>query len=86
MPGDPAVEPIEERLAQQPPITVPTVVLHGSDNGVHPVASDDTERRSFTGEYERRVIPRVGHNLPQEIPAGFSDAVLSLARRSGVSA
>lgn len=76
--GDPALEDIERRLEQRPPITVPTVVLHGSDNGVSPVASSESHRRHFTGPYERRVIPDVGHNLPQEAPAEFAAAVLSL--------
>ncbi len=76
--GDPALEDIERRLVAQPPIGVPTVVLHGRDNGVHPVASSESHEGRFTGGYERRVIPRVGHNLPQEAPAEFAAAVLSL--------
>ena len=76
--GDPALEDIERRLESQPAITVPTVVLHGSDNGVSPVASSEAHRRHFTGPYERRVIPQVGHNLPQEAPGDFAGAVLSL--------
>jgi pimeloyl-ACP methyl ester carboxylesterase len=77
-PGDPAVEKTEERLAARPPITVPTIVLHGHANGVLPVASSERDRRYFTGRYERRVIASAGHNLPQEAPAEFADAVLAL--------
>jgi pimeloyl-ACP methyl ester carboxylesterase len=78
-PGDPSVEDSERRLAAQPPITVPTIVLHGHDNGVSPVASSERHARLFKGPYERRVVPGVGHNLPQEAPAEFAAAVLALA-------
>ena len=77
-PGDPAVGATEHRLAARPPITVPTVVLHGEDNGVTPARSSADHRSLFTGPYERRVIPVVGHNVPQETPREFADAILSL--------
>jgi pimeloyl-ACP methyl ester carboxylesterase len=77
-PGDPTVEKTEDRLAAHPPIAVPTVVLHGGDNGVSPAKSSEQHVRSFTGGYERRVIPGVGHNVPQEAPREFAEAVLSL--------
>lgn len=76
--GDPALEDIDRRLDGQPAIGVPTVVVHGSDNSVSPVASSESHQRYFTGPYERRVIPRAGHNVPQEAPAEFAAAVLSL--------
>jgi pimeloyl-ACP methyl ester carboxylesterase len=76
--GDPALEETERRLATRPKIVVPTVVLHGHDNGVSPVLSSEGHAGSFTGRYERRVIPHVGHNIPQEAPRDFADAVLSL--------
>jgi pimeloyl-ACP methyl ester carboxylesterase len=78
VPGDPAVEDTERRLGGQPPITVPTVSLHGSDNGVSPPSTSERHARFFTGPYERRLIPGVGHNLPQEAPRDFAAAVLSL--------
>jgi pimeloyl-ACP methyl ester carboxylesterase len=77
-PGDPAVEDTERRLGGQPPITVPTVALHGSDNGVSPAVTSERHARFFKGPYERRLIPGVGHNLPQEAPGDFAAAVLSL--------
>jgi pimeloyl-ACP methyl ester carboxylesterase len=85
VPGDPAVEKTEERLAARPPITVPTVVLHGGDNAVSPARSSEQHARFFTGRYERRLIPRVGHNVPQEAPREFAEAVLSLGVRQAVS-
>jgi pimeloyl-ACP methyl ester carboxylesterase len=77
-PGDPALEDIERRLAAQPAITVPTIVLHGIDNGVSPPAESDRDARHFKGPYERRLIPGVGHNLPAEAPRDFAAAVLAL--------
>jgi pimeloyl-ACP methyl ester carboxylesterase len=77
-PGDPALEPIERRLAAQPKITVPTVVLHGQGDGVHPARSSERHSTFFTGPYRRRVIPLVGHNVPQEAPKETSEAVLQL--------
>jgi pimeloyl-ACP methyl ester carboxylesterase len=78
VPGDPGVEDTERRLAAQPPITVPAIVLHGHDNGVSPVAGSERHTRHFKGPYERRVIANVGHNLPQEAPGEFAAAVLAL--------
>ena len=82
-PGDPALEPIERRLAQQPVITVPTMVLHGDDDGVAPASQSERDARHFTGPYVRQVVPGVGHNLPQEAPGSFALAVLSLLRQDG---
>lgn len=80
VPGDPSVAGTEEKLARKPPISVPTIVLHGHDNGVLPVESSEAHREFFTSDYERRVIPTAGHNLPQEAPDEFSAAVLSVAK------
>ena len=76
--GDPAVESTEQRLVDRPPITVPTVSLHGGHNGVAPAPSAERSRHLFTGEFTRQVIPGVGHNVPQESPRPFADAILSL--------
>jgi pimeloyl-ACP methyl ester carboxylesterase len=77
-PGDPALEPIEQRLAAQPKIPVPTIVLHGEASGVGPPAQSEQHPRHFTGPYQRRVIPVAGHYLPAEAPRQFADAVLAL--------
>jgi pimeloyl-ACP methyl ester carboxylesterase len=76
--GDPKVEDLERQLIAQPPITVPTIVLHGSDNGVTPLEASQRHDQFFKAHYERRVVSGVGHNLPQEAPQDFSAAVLSL--------
>jgi pimeloyl-ACP methyl ester carboxylesterase len=78
--GDPALEPIEQRLASQPAIAVPAIVLHGASSGIQPPAGSEAHARLFTGPYQRRVLPKIGHNLPQEAPHVVADAVLELAR------
>lgn len=79
-PGDPALEPIERRLAALPPIAVPTIAMHGAGDGVAPVESTERHARHFMGGYERRVVPVCGHNLPQEAPEAVAAAVLDLPR------
>ena len=78
--GDPALEPIEQRLAARPRIAVPTIALHGEANGVTPLQTSADHARFFTGPYERRVLPRAGHNLPQEVPDIVTAATLELVR------
>jgi pimeloyl-ACP methyl ester carboxylesterase len=76
--GDPALEPIEQRLAAQPRITVPAIVLHGDDSGIQPPAGSEAHVRFFAGPYQRRVLPGIGHNLPQEAPQAVAQAILEL--------
>lgn len=79
--GDPAYAAIERSLAGQPPITVPAITFDGADDGVRPPMPTSAHAHRFTGGREHRVLPKVGHNLPQEAPAAFADAVLQLVRR-----
>ena len=81
-PGDPSLEAIEARLAAQPPIGVPTVVLHGACDGVSLPESSAGHRGFFTGPYQRRVVPVAGHFLPQEAPAAVIQAVSELRSRA----
>jgi pimeloyl-ACP methyl ester carboxylesterase len=77
-PGDPALEAIEQRLAAQPPITVPTIAMFGAGSGLSGAAGAGRQGFHFTGPYQERVIPVVGHNIPQEAPAVVAEAVLEL--------
>ena len=77
-PGDPALEPLEQRLAAQPPIAVPTIVLHGAADGVSPVAQSATHAAHFTGRYDRRVVPVAGHFLSRETPHAVVQALRDL--------
>ncbi|EJL06000.1 alpha/beta fold hydrolase [Pseudomonas chlororaphis] len=77
-PGDPSLEHIEQALAQQPPIRVPTLSLCGGADGVGPASEEDEDIGLFTGPYQRRVLPGVGHNVPQEAPHATLQALLEL--------
>ncbi len=77
-PGDPALDDVEARLAQRPAIGVPTIVLDGGHDGVAPAELSERHARHFTGPYQRRVLPRIGHNVPQEAPAPFAAALQDL--------
>ena len=76
--GDPALETIEQRLAKRPTIRVPTIVLHGEGNGVSRPDASAQQEGFFSGPYQRRVIPVVGHNVPQEAPRVVVQAVLDM--------
>ena len=78
VPGDPAVETIEEQLTGQPSIDVATVAMDGDGDGVMEIGGCAGHELHFKASYRRVVIPRVGHNLPQEAPEAFADAVLSV--------
>jgi len=80
VPGDPAYAQIERALAGQPPITVPAITFDGADDGVRPPAAAAAHAACFSGPRSHRVVPGAGHNLPQEMPAVFADAVLELTR------
>jgi pimeloyl-ACP methyl ester carboxylesterase len=79
-PGDPALEPIERALVGQPVIDVPTIVLHGEGDGVHPPERSEGQQKLFSGHYERWLIPEAGHLFPREAPDAVVAAVQKLAR------
>jgi pimeloyl-ACP methyl ester carboxylesterase len=81
-PGDPALLEIEAELAKQLKITVPTINIHGGHDGISPAPDVDTQGRNFTGFYERRIVPNVGHNVPQEAPREFAAAIDDLLART----
>ena len=76
--GDPAYVAIEARLAALPPITVPSITFDGADDGVRAPSQASASAKSFTGPRSHRVVPGVGHNMPQEVPEVFAAAVLEL--------
>ena len=78
VPGDPAYADIERRLAAQPAITVPSITYDGADYGVRPAAPASQHARFFAGSRDHRLVPGVGHNMPQEVPQVFADAVMEL--------
>jgi pimeloyl-ACP methyl ester carboxylesterase len=76
--GEPQYADIERRLAGAPAITVPAITLEGDANGApHPEPSAYASK--FAGPYSHRTIEGgVGHNLPQEAPEAFADAILEI--------
>jgi pimeloyl-ACP methyl ester carboxylesterase len=77
--GEAKYDELEKRLAGAPEITVPTITLEGDENGApHPDPSSYAKK--FTGRYEHRtIIGGIGHNLPQEAPSMFADAIIDVA-------
>jgi len=74
--GDPALGSLEQRLAQKPAIAVPAVTLDGTRDPLKPGGTSD-HSRMFIAAHEHRVID-AGHNLPQEQPSAFADAILKV--------
>jgi pimeloyl-ACP methyl ester carboxylesterase len=77
-PGDPAFEAIERQLAMQPAISVPTIAIQGEGDGVNVAGPQPVQQRFFTGRFERRMVPVIGHDVPQEAPAETAKAVLEV--------
>jgi pimeloyl-ACP methyl ester carboxylesterase len=76
--GDPEYAPLEMRLAQGPVITAPAITLEGDANGA-PHPEPDAYAAKFVGPYAHRMIEGgIGHNLPQESPNAFAEAVLEV--------
>jgi len=78
--GEAKYDDLEKRLAEFPPITVPTITLEGDANGApHPEPS--AYAKKFSGRYSHRIIKGgIGHNLPQEAPRAFAQAVVDVDR------
>jgi len=78
--GEPKYDDMNRRLAQFPPIAVPTITMEGDANGA-PHVDPSAYRNKFSGKYEHRnVTGGIGHNLPQEAPQAFAQAVIDVDR------
>jgi len=77
--GEPRYDDLEKRLAESPVISVPTITLEGDANGApHPEPS--AYAKKFSGRYSHRTIKGgIGHNLPQEAPQAFVEAIIEAA-------
>ncbi len=77
--GESKYDDLEKRLAKFPVITVPTITMEGDANGA-PHLEPSAYAKKFTGKYEHRLIKGgIGHNLPQEAPKAFVDAIVEIA-------
>ena len=77
--GEPKYDVLEKRLAEAPIIAVPTITLEGDANGAPPPDASSYAKK-FSGRYAHRVIKGgIGHNLPQEAPQAFAEAVVDVA-------
>jgi pimeloyl-ACP methyl ester carboxylesterase len=76
--GDPKFDDLDKRLAEFPSISVPTITMEGDANGApHPEPA--TYAKRFTGKYEHRTVKGgIGHNLPQEAPQAFAEAIFDV--------
>jgi pimeloyl-ACP methyl ester carboxylesterase len=78
--GEPKYGDLDKRLAESPVITVPTITLEGDANGA-PHLDASSYARKFSGKYAHRIINGgIGHNLPQEAPQAFAEAVIEVAK------
>ncbi|MET9460672.1 alpha/beta hydrolase [Streptomyces canus] len=78
--GEPRYDRYEKLLAAQPSIGVPTITLDAALDPFTPPGDGSTYRGHFTGAYEHRTIADIGHNLPQEAPSVFAQAVVDADR------
>ncbi len=83
VPGEPKYDDLEKQLAQSPVISVPAITLEGDANGA-PHAEAGAYAGKFTGRYTHKIISGgIGHNLPQEAPQAFADAVVEVSNFAG---
>jgi pimeloyl-ACP methyl ester carboxylesterase len=77
--GEAKYDDLEKRLAEAPSITVPTITMEGDANGA-PHLDPSAYAKKFSGRYSHRTITGgIGHNLPQEAPQAFAEAVVEVA-------
>ena len=77
-PGDPRFDQVERLLAERPPITVPTIVLHGAEDTVDPPLNSEGHMPLFPAGTERHVVAGAGHFMPREKPDAVVEALLTL--------
>ena len=77
-PGDPRFDAVERRLAERPPIQVPSTILHGAADQVALARPSDRERALFPPGTEHHVVPVAGHFLPWERPDAVAESLLKL--------
>jgi pimeloyl-ACP methyl ester carboxylesterase len=74
--GDPQYDQMEAKLQHGPVITVPTITIASDFDGAN--ASGTAYRNKFSGKYSHRIFNGIGHNVPQEAPHAFAQAVIDV--------
>ncbi len=82
-PGSPAYADVERRLSVLPAVAVPAITLDGKADGVVPPSDGRASASKFAGPRSHRLVEGAGHNLPEEAPRAFADAVWELASATG---
>ncbi|WP_394830310.1 alpha/beta hydrolase [Pendulispora rubella] len=77
-PGEPKYDELERKLAAGPVISVPTITLDGDSDGVVSATDGSGQAAKFKGKRTHRIVKGAGHNLPQEAPQAFANAVLEV--------
>jgi len=75
-PGEPQYDDLDRKLADNPPISVPTITIGSDFDGSNKDGA--TYRKMFTGRYSHRILDGIGHNVPQESPQQFADAIIAV--------
>ncbi len=76
--GEPRFDGLEARLSRRPVVSVPTITIASDFDG--PLANGKAYADRFSGPYSHRILPGVGHNVPQEAPDAFAEAVVDVVR------
>lgn len=80
-PGDPSLAEVERQLATLPPITVPSMVLHGAEDTVHPLHRSEPHMRLFPEGTKRVSVPDAGHFVSRERPEAVVEAIKTLVTK-----
>ncbi len=80
-PTDPAYSVVEAKLARDPTIRVPTLVIHGGGDPCNDPSTSEGKERFFGSRYERTVLDRIGHFPQREAPAAVADAIVRFLER-----
>lgn len=78
--GEAKYDALENRLAAGPVIAAPTITLDGDSDGVVPATDGQSYASKFSGKRVHRIVSGAGHNLPQEAPEAFANAILDVDR------
>ena len=77
--GDPKFDSIEKDLSKLPTVSVPSITIDGETDGVSGLSNTSKIKQKFSAHVRHQILPKTGHNIPQEDPKNFSKAVLELA-------